>query len=467
VPATAAWEGEKVSDTEIRYRYRNDQIEMVKTFTVLPDDFLVKVALEVKAVGSAELKQRIAVTTFGYQDPKLDIGGGMGRVERKWTASCQLGDDISSTTAPDLAEKGEKERAGNLKWAGFNHPYMIVASAPKNDGGETIACNSYPVEGHPGMMRVDLVWSSATLRAGEPSLRRELIAYLGPKYYEKLEGASAVAGYPTHFEDTVDLGWFSFIARPLLWLLQKLHGYVGNWGLAIIMVTFLVKLATLYWTNKSMRSMRAMAALAPKMKALQEKHKDDRQRLQAETMALYKSHGVNPLAGCLPILLQMPIWIALYRMLSSAGELYYAPFISGWILDLTERDPFHILPISMMAGMFLQSRLTPSSGQDFNQKMLMYGMPIMFGVFGFFMPAGLGVYILFNTVLTILHTLYMNRGRGKEIARAEAAKPETVKVGESSEEISEASDSSPHPPSNGQPAARPRRSSRSSRRKRG
>ena len=113
-----------------------------------------------------------------------------------------------------------------------------------------------------------------------------------------------------------------------------------------------------------MRSMKAMAALAPQMKALQEKYKDDRQRLQAETMALYKQHGVNPIAGCLPILLQMPIWLALYRMLSSAGELYQQPFIPGWIDDLTTTDPYHILPIVLIATMFVQARLTPATGDS-------------------------------------------------------------------------------------------------------
>jgi len=124
------------------------------------------------------------------------------------------------------------------------------------------------------------------------------------------------------------------------------------------------------------------------MKVLQEKYKDDKQRQQVETMALYKTHGVNPIAGCLPILLQMPIWLALYRMLSSAGELYQQPFIGGWIDDLTSTDPFYILPFILVITMFAQARLTPATGDSMQQKMMQYGMPLMFGVMSFFFPAG-------------------------------------------------------------------------------
>jgi YidC/Oxa1 family membrane protein insertase len=135
----------------------------------------------------------------------------------------------------------------------------------------------------------------------------------------------------------------------------------------------------------------------------------DRQRLQAETMALYKTHNVNPIAGCLPILMQMPIWLALYRMLSSAGELYQQPFIPGWIDDLTAPDPYKILPIILMVTMFLQARLTPQTGTSGQQKMIMYGMPLMFGVMSFFFPAGLTLYIFTNTCLSALHSIWMNK----------------------------------------------------------
>jgi YidC/Oxa1 family membrane protein insertase len=169
--------------------------------------------------------------------------------------------------------------------------------------------------------------------------------------------------------------------------------------------------------------MKAMAVLAPEMKGLQEKYKEDKQRLQMETMALYKQHGANPLTGCLPLLLQMPIWLALYRMLSSTGELYQQPFIGGWIDDLTNSDPFHVLPIVLMVTMFAQARLTPMGpatdpSQKMQQRMMQYGMPLMFGVMSFFFPAGLTLYIFTNTILSAMHSIYMNKFDKKSLALA-------------------------------------------------
>src|SRR6266536_3630210 len=135
-------------------------------------------------------------------------------------------------------------------------------------------------------------------------------------------------------------------------------------------------------------------------------------------MALYKVHNVNPIAGCLPILLQMPIWLALYRMLSNAGELYQQPFIPGWIDDLTNTDPYHILPIVLVVTMFVQARLTPQTGDSRQQKFLQYGMPLMFGVMSFFFPAGLTLYIFTNTCLSALHSIYMNKFDRKSIELA-------------------------------------------------
>jgi YidC/Oxa1 family membrane protein insertase len=192
-----------------------------------------------------------------------------------------------------------------------------------------------------------------------------------------------------------------------------------------MLLTLLVKGLTIPFTTKSMRSMKAMAVLAPQMKALQEKYKNDRQRLQMETMALYKQHNANPLSGCLPILLQMPIWLALYRMLSSTGELYNQAFIPGWINDLTNSDPWHVLPIVLMATMFAQARLQPMSpdpSQKLQQNMMKYGLPLMFGVMSFFFPAGLTLYIFTNTVLSALHSIYMNKFDKKSLALAKKIK---------------------------------------------
>jgi YidC/Oxa1 family membrane protein insertase len=228
-----------------------------------------------------------------------------------------------------------------------------------------------------------------------------------------------VAGFSTGFKETVDLGWLRIIAQPMLWLLLAFHSVAGNWGIAIVLLTIVVKGVTLVWTTKSMRSMKAMAVLGPQMKALQEKFKEDKQRLQVETMALYKQHGVNPLAGCLPMLLQMPIWWALYRMLSQAGELYQQPFIPGWINDLTAADPYYVLPILLIVTMFAQARLSPTTvdpSQQMQQRLMQYGMPLIFGFASLFFPAGLTLYIFTNTCLQALHSIWINKYDKKSVA---------------------------------------------------
>jgi YidC/Oxa1 family membrane protein insertase len=348
---------------------------------------------------------------------------------RVWSSSTYRDGGVV-TTSPEDVLKGPRHEQ-KIQWTGFDHPYLMVVVAPR-EVNEGVAKHTYPEE-LPGGMRTDLVFPLIGLTHGQTS-SHEFVGYLGPKDYNHLEAADDVAGYSTGFKAVIDLGWFAFIGRPLLWLLLHFYALLGNWGAAIILLTLLVKAATLYWTTRSMRSMKAMALLtqSPAMKALQAKYKDDKARLQAETMALYKEHSISPLAGCLPILLQTPIWLALYRMLSSAGELYLQPFIPGWIDDLTNVDPYHVLPVVLVATMFVQARLTPASGDKMQQKMLQYGMPLMFGVMSFYFPAGLTLYIFTNTCLSALHSIYMNKydpvskATAARLAAATALKPEVA-----------------------------------------
>jgi len=152
-----------------------------------------------------------------------------------------------------------------------------------------------------------------------------------------------------------------------------------------------------------------MAAVAPQVQEIQKKCGDDKQRAQAETMALYKQNNIRPLAGCAPMFLQVPIWSALYIMLSVAGEFYLQPFIPGWIDDLSATDPYYVLPVALFILYFVQMRLTPQNSAQPGQKMMQYGMPIMFGIFAFYFPAGLTIYMITNTILSSIHSIYMNR----------------------------------------------------------
>ncbi|MBA3395548.1 MAG: membrane protein insertase YidC [Deltaproteobacteria bacterium] len=414
-PSELDWVGTKVSETEVRYVLDTPVVHAEKIFTIVPDAYAVKmtVTIDVKVPANTLTQQSLAVSAFAYQDIKADMDGGQQIEARIWNSATFRGEEIFHTNWKDLAKAPRWEP--DIIWAGYEHPYMLQAYSPRREGVEAVEKYSYAI-GADGVMRTDIVFPAQKFEPGTTKIKEEVVAYLGPKSYKSLEAAEASAEFSPGFTATVDFGWFGVIGKPLLWLLLKFYAFVGNWGIAIMLLTFLVKAATMYWTTKSMRSMKAMAALAPQMKVLQEKYKEDRQRLQAETMALYKQHKVNPIAGCLPILMQMPIWIALYRMLSSAGELYQEPFISGWIDDLTTPDPFYILPIILLVTMFVQARMTPVTGDSRQQKFLQYGMPLMFGVMAFFFPSGLTLYIFTNTVLSALHSIWMNKYDKKSLA---------------------------------------------------
>ncbi|MBA3541498.1 MAG: membrane protein insertase YidC [Deltaproteobacteria bacterium] len=442
LPAHSEWKGEKVSDTQVRYTFSTENVDVEKLYTIDSTAYLVRMTtkLTFKVPAGKEAYQTLLLLAHEYQDPKLATEGESSQSQaRAWHSSTLRKDDdgsIMSTGVVDLIKgqqtDGRARYEKDFKWTGYEHPYLLVAFAPKPEN-PTTTFEKRTVAEDSGLMKTAIYFPRVTVKAGDPAVTREVVAYLGPKNYKDLEHADEVAGFDTGFKTPIDLGWFAFIGRPLMWLLLKFYSVVGNWGIAIMLLTFLVKGATIYWTTKSMRSMKSMAALAPQMKALQARYKDDKQRLQAETMALYKQHNVNPIAGCLPIFLQMPIWLALYRMLSSAGELYHQPFITGWINDLTAPDPTHILPIVLVITMFLQARMTPTGTDAMQQKIMQYGMPLMFGVMSFFFPAGLTLYIFTNTLLSALHSIYMNKYDKKSLAIAEMMKQNKAKADEAKE----------------------------------
>jgi YidC/Oxa1 family membrane protein insertase len=231
------------------------------------------------------------------------------------------------------------------------------------------------------------------------SLKQTL--FVGPKLQHQLEQTS-----PRLYLVT-DYGKLSFLARPLFWLLDKVHGLVGNWGWTIMVVTLILKLLFYPLSEASMRSMARMKALQPRIKALQEMYKDQRDKLGKATMELYQKEKVNPVAGCLPMLIQFPVFIAFYWVLLESVEMRQAPFV-GWIGDLSARDPWFILPVLMAGANYVNFKLNPQMGDPAQQKMFMImqiAMPVMFA----FMPSGLVLYWTTNTVLSILQQWNINR----------------------------------------------------------
>lgn len=205
----------------------------------------------------------------------------------------------------------------------------------------------------------------------------------------------------------MDYGWLTILSNPLFWLLSLVHGIVANWGVAIIVVTILIKLVFYKLTESSGRSMAKMRNLQPRMKAIQERYKDDKQGQSQAMMELYKTEKVNPAAGCLPILIQMPFFLAFYWVLLESVEMRQAPF-ALWITDLSVRDPYFILPLIMGAAMFFQQKLNPQVGDPIQVK-VMQVMPIIFTAFFAFFPAGLVLYWVTNTLLSIAQQWKINR----------------------------------------------------------
>jgi YidC/Oxa1 family membrane protein insertase len=217
---------------------------------------------------------------------------------------------------------------------------------------------------------------------------------------------AAVAGPAVELQKAVDVT-LAWLAAPILDLLKFFHRFAHNWGLAIILLTLFMKLVTFYPTQRSMLSAKRMQKLAPKMAAIRKKFENDRQRQSVETMNLYKAHGVSPLGGCLPSLIQMPIWFALYSTLNYSVELYRSPFIFH-LHDLTAKDPYYITPLVMGGVMFGQMKMSPAGADPQQQAMMSVMMPLMFTVFSLFLPSGLAVYMLTSYLFGILQQLYVN-----------------------------------------------------------
>ena len=450
IPKGSEWQGERLNDREVRFRWESKDLRVDKHYKLFPDDYLLELKISVELLSAESAKQTLAVSLFSQQDLSAEGADTFTRVEQRWGAACFYDDEIHASTARSLHKKGPKDRAGSIHWGGFDHAYFLAAAAFREGAESRSRCNAYPLEDVEGGIGLDLIRLPAEIKRNQPGIRTAVAVYLGPKYMDSVEEASEVVGFSTKFEESIDLGYLAIIAGPLLGLLTFFQGFVINWGIAIFLLTLVVKGLTLPWTHKSMKSMKAMAKLKPQLEKIKEKHKDDRNKQNMETMALFKAHKVNPMSGCLPMLLQMPIWFALYRALTVAAELYQAPLIPGWIDDLTAPDPYYVLPVALTGMMFLQTRLTPTTSTGTQQKILMYGMPIMFGVFSFFFPAGLTLYIFTNTVFTALHHLYMSWEAKQEEAAVAVRVAGVAKENEASVEVASTPEkSSGHQPTQG------------------
>ena len=275
-----------------------------------------------------------------------------------------------------------QELMGPITWLGFTKKYFIsVIIAPDE---ASISRTTATIE------RLDATQLITGLQVNQTNRMK---VYIGPKKGVVLQPLGV------HLEDSIEYGWFGVIARPLVQMLHFFNKYVHNYGIAIIILTILIKLAFYPLSQKSYKSMGKMKEVQPKLAKLKEKFKDDKTRLNKEMMDLYRTNKVNPFGGCLPIVVQIPVFFALYRALMVAIELRHAPFF-GWILDLSAKDPYYVTPLIMGATMFLQQKMTPSTGDAMQAKMMLF-MPIIFTFMFLNFPAGLVLYWLVNNVLSI------------------------------------------------------------------
>jgi len=446
-----------------------------RRFTIR-EDFVLDAVIRLVNVSDQDVQGRLIVSIPGWESPVSRSGfcGGMfGAPPDVLEAVCSDGSDIDRKKRKEILDSKNFGISGKASYVGITSRYFLTAAIPSSEsevqcvagatpsgivngamrwanesGGRQLIkavrpggcvpgwlAGAYGMEGRmscaeaAGLLGVDETISplelsridsdelGAEAKVALDSLknRRERIfsttVYAGPKDLNRLKTVAS------GLEDTIDFGWTWFLARPMLWLMKFVYNLLPSWGIAIIFLTIVVKLLTMPLTLSSTRQMRRMAELKPKIDELQKRYKDDKAKLNQATMELYKREKINPMGGCLPMLIQMPVWIALYRTIYSAVDLYQAP-LGLWIRDLSTHDPYFVLPLILGGAMFLNQKLTPVTGDPAQAKIMLWMMPIMFTAMMLFLPSGLVFYILVNTLLSVLQTLWNNRAMKKKRAAA-------------------------------------------------
>ena len=310
-----------------------------------------------------------------------------------------LDDDFKS--GRDQAEYVRRTDSG---WVGMIQHYFMSTWILQPKNGTSVCTN--------GACQIDISRRSDNLysagaRVPLPEIAAGATLDFPVELYAGPQTTSVISQVADNLQLAKDYGKVHIFASPLFWLLNKLHDYVSNWGWAIVLLTIIVKAVLYPLTNASYRSMAKMRAVAPRLQSLKEKYGDDRMALQQAMMKMYKDEKINPLGGCLPMLLQIPVFIGLYWAIFTSVELRQAPWI-GWITDLSRPDPWFILPIIMAITMFIQTSLNPPPTDPLQAKMMKL-MPVIFSVMFFFFPAGLVLYWVVNNILTIAQQWYINK----------------------------------------------------------
>ncbi|MCD6486641.1 MAG: membrane protein insertase YidC [Syntrophobacterales bacterium] len=367
------------------------EVRVDKIYTFYPDKYSFDLEVKLTNLSGDTIRENALLGWNRYADPsektsRYSHEGPISYVKNK-------------TVSEKIKKLGAKKFNGpDVSWGGFETKYFIAAMIPEQPS----LTNFVVSKDSKDMVATALQGPKNIIPPGQSGSFRYVL-YVGPKEYDRLQAQNV------GLENSVNLGsWVKWLSIPLLKALRWIDKYVHNYGMAIIILTILVKI--IFWPlgNISYKSMRGMQKLQPQMKKLQEKYKDDKARLQQETMTLYRANKVNPMSGCFPMIIQLPVFFGLYRALLYSIELRHAPFIF-WIQDLSAKDPYYITPIIMGATMFLQQKMSPQPGGNEMQAKMMMWMPVIFTFLFLNFPSGLVIYWLFNNVLSIGQQYYINK----------------------------------------------------------
>ena len=364
-----------------------DGIEVVKSYHFRPGDYLVDVKHRVK--NQSQQDWQASQYRQIQRSPPLETS----RLLYTYTGSVYYNEETKyeKVTFDDMEDSQLKlESAGG--WIAMIQHYFLSAWVPQQE--ETNLVYSIAnTRRNPSTYTIGLRSENKVAAAAGGSAEFKSQLFVGPKIVNRLEEISP------GLDLTVDYGVLTFISKPLYWLLSWYHGFVGNWGVAIILLTLTVKTLFYKLSETSYRSMAKMRKVSPRLKTLKERYGDDRQKMNQAMMELYKTEKINPMGGCLPILVQIPVFIALYWALLESVDLRQAPFFL-WIQDLSVRDPYFVLPVIMGISMVIQQRLNPPPPDPIQAKIMM-ALPFVFTVFFAFFPAGLVLYWVVNNTLSI------------------------------------------------------------------
>ncbi|MEI7816731.1 MAG: membrane protein insertase YidC [Desulfuromonadales bacterium] len=302
---------------------------------------------------------------------------------------------IQSNKIKDVSS-ASKRYEKTIMWSGFADKYFLNAILSEKNSIASVELKKNSA----GFFESIVSSPQFTINPGQSSSVTHRL-FVGPKDIDVLKDQG------NSLEQSLDLGWFTVIAKPLLYSLKFFYNYVGNYGIAIIIITIILKAFFFPLTHKSYKSMKGMQKIQPEMTKLREKYKDDRDAMNKAVMELYREHKVNPMGGCLPMVVQIPVFFALYKSLMFSIELRHAPFFF-WVTDLADKDPYYVTPVIMGITMFVQQKMTPSNMDPMQQKMML-ALPVVFTFMFLSFPSGLVLYWLVNNVLTIGQQMYINK----------------------------------------------------------